>query len=124
MHGAYTQQVYTNLKGYPGREITVGAINDKPDSGAIVRIYAVDNYVYIVSAVGDKSWLQTPAVSKFLDSFEFFGGWGTWQDGQGWQHWQDERGWEHWHDADHHEHWWDAEHREHWVDAEHREHIR
>jgi hypothetical protein len=113
INGTGAQQAFVSLKSCPGREIIVSAIKGKPDFGALMRIYICDNYVYELSAVGEKSWLASPAVNKFMSSFEFFGGWDQWQDAQGCQHWQDAQGWEHWRDVDNREHWWDAEHHEH-----------
>jgi hypothetical protein len=58
-----------------------------------------------VTAVGDKKWLESDAVNIFFDCFEFFQGWGTWQDADGLQHWQDNTGAEHWRDRNGAEHW-------------------
>jgi hypothetical protein len=110
--GGTPQQAFTTLKGCPGRQIMLSSIKAKPASGALMRIYIAGNYLYELTAVGEKSWLDSPAVNDFMNSFEFFGGWGRWYDAQNLEHWQDASGLEHWRGTDGQEHWWDASHQE------------
>jgi hypothetical protein len=132
--GSSISQGFSSLKGSPGRQIVVGSIAGKPGTGALLRIYIADvsdyNYgtdvngtmssstavpkymVYELSAVGQKDWLSTPAVSNFLDSFEFFGGVKSWTNNDGLVHWQDTNGFDHWRDHEGKEHMWSARHQD------------
>jgi hypothetical protein len=76
--GTSSQQSPITLKYRPGRQIDVNSIKDKPDSGAIIRFYLDQNMIYVVSAVGEKNWLKSPAVRKFLHGFDFYGKWRPW----------------------------------------------
>jgi hypothetical protein len=132
--GSNISQGFSSLKGSPGRQIVVGSIAGKPDSGALLRIYIADvsdyNYgtdvngtmsssaavpkfmVYELSAVGQRDWISTPAVSNFLDSFEFFGGVKSWTNNDGLVHWQGTDGSDHWRDRGGKEHMWNARHQD------------
>jgi hypothetical protein len=71
VNGANARQTVTTLNSSQGRQIDAGEIKGKAGCGALIRCYAVGRYIYIIGAVGNKPWLQSPSVNEFLNSLEF-----------------------------------------------------
>jgi hypothetical protein len=70
MKGMRTKQYASSLQGFPGCQLEVPELANKPGQGARFRIYLVQNYIYIIGLSGKKDWLSTANAKEFLDSFQ------------------------------------------------------
>jgi hypothetical protein len=71
VNGANAKQSYTTIRNFPGRQVVIGDIKGKQNFGGLMRMYLVDNYIYVVGAVGEKAWLESPVINDYMSSFEF-----------------------------------------------------
>jgi hypothetical protein len=71
VNGVNAKQSYTSVRNFPGRQVVVGDIKGKQNCGGLMRMYLVDNYIYVVGAVGEKAWLESPVINDYMSSFEF-----------------------------------------------------
>lgn len=70
MKGMHTKQYASSLQGFPGCQLEVPELANKPGQSARFRIYLVRNFVYIIGLNGKKEWLNTANAKDFLDSFQ------------------------------------------------------
>jgi hypothetical protein len=71
LSGTITSETKINLDGtYPGRELLAIFTNPAEGTGILrVRIYMVDQRLYMVYVAGKKDWVHSPERDEFLDSF-------------------------------------------------------
>jgi hypothetical protein len=70
VNGVSSKQYPTSLQGFPGREIEIAQLKDKPGQSARFKLYVVRRYVYIVGVAGKNAWRDSPIAKQFVDSFE------------------------------------------------------
>lgn len=70
LKGMQAKQYASSLQGYPGCQLEVPELADKPGQGARFRIYIVQNFIYIIGLSGKKNWLSSSNAKEFLDSFQ------------------------------------------------------
>jgi hypothetical protein len=70
MKGSQVKQINADMYGYPGRQVEVGVLKDKPGQIARWKMLVVRRYVYVVGASGNKAWVDSPIVAQVLGSFE------------------------------------------------------
>lgn len=58
-----------NFQGvYPGIQVEIAKVQNKPELMARFRYFTVGRYLYIVGSMGSKEWLASPIVSEFINS--------------------------------------------------------
>ncbi|MCW5822081.1 MAG: TraB/GumN family protein [Cyanobacteria bacterium TGS_CYA1] len=58
-----------NFQGtYPGIQVEIAKIQNKPELMARFRYFVVGRYLYIVGSIGRKEWLSSPVVTEFINS--------------------------------------------------------
>ncbi len=70
LKGLHAKQYPSALQGFPGCQIEMAELTNKPGQGAKFRIYIVKNFIYIVGLAGKRDWLNTPNAKEFLDTFQ------------------------------------------------------
>ncbi len=70
LKGLHAKQYPSALQGFPGCQIEMAELTNKPGQSARFRIYIVKNFIYIVGLAGKKDWLNTPNAKEFLDTFQ------------------------------------------------------
>lgn len=70
LKGTKVTQSGTSLQSFPGRQIEIAELKDKPGQGAKFRLFIVRRYVYVIGVAGKKAWLTSPISNEFLDSFQ------------------------------------------------------
>jgi len=69
--GKPTSLVALPWQGYPGRQIQVKDIPGDGFKYALLRIFLVDRYLYVIQAKGSHAWLNSPGVDDVLSSLTF-----------------------------------------------------
>ncbi len=67
--GANVKQSGDSLQSFPGRQLDIGELKDKPGQSARFRLFVVRRYVYVIGVAGKKSWINSPIANEFLSSF-------------------------------------------------------
>lgn len=58
-----------NFQGiYPGIQVDIAKIQNKPELMARFRYFVVGRYLYIIGSIGRKEWLSSPIVGEFINS--------------------------------------------------------
>lgn len=67
--GIETARHAFNFQGiYPGIQVEIAKVQNKPDLMARFRYFVVGRYLYIVGSMGRKEWLSSPIVNEFINS--------------------------------------------------------
>ncbi|CAN5237012.1 hypothetical protein BH10CYA1_BH10CYA1_08600 [soil metagenome] len=70
LKGLHTRQYPSSLQNFPGCQLEMAELANKPGQSARFRIYIVQNFIYIVGLAGKKDWLNSPNAKEFLDTFQ------------------------------------------------------
>ena len=70
LKGLHTRQYPSSLQGFPGCQLEMAELANKPGQSARFRIYIVQNFIYIVGLAGKKEWLNSPNAKEFLGTFQ------------------------------------------------------
>ena len=70
LKGLHTRQYPSTLQGFPGCQLEMPELANKPGQSARFRIYIVQKFIYIVGLTGKKDWLNSSNAKEFLDTFQ------------------------------------------------------